>query len=183
MSCHSRHKPIKTLLYTGLALLAFAANSVLCRLALGTEAIDAASFTVIRLLSGTTTLLIIIKMANIKASSSSPKGSWFASLMLFSYATAFSFAYITLETATGALILFGSVQITMVLLSLISGSRLYISEWFGVLIAFSGFVYLILPEITTPSVITLPQSGRLDGCEQPRGLPMLKSGRFFKFCS
>ena len=87
-------------------------------------------------------------MANIKASSSSPKESWFASLMLFSYATAFSFAYITLETATGALILFGSVQITMVLL----GSRLHISEWFGVLIAFSGFVYLILPEITTPSV-------------------------------
>ena len=149
---NSNRSLVKTIFYTGLALLAFAANSVLCRLALGAGAIDASSFTVIRLLSGVITLLVIIKMANHKTSSPIQKGSWFASLMLFLYATAFSFAYITLDTATGALILFGSVQITMVLLSLISGNRLHITEWLGVLIAFAGFVYLMLPEITTPSV-------------------------------
>jgi len=73
--------------------------------------------------------------------------------MLFLYATTFSFAYITLDTGTGALILFGSVQTTMILLSLISGERVHISEWAGVITAFSGFVYLILPDVTTPSVI------------------------------
>jgi len=73
--------------------------------------------------------------------------------MLFIYATTFSYAYISLDTGTGALILFGSVQITMILLSLISGTRLHITEWVGVVIAFAGFIYLILPGVTTPSVI------------------------------
>ena len=143
---------IKTLVFTGLALIAFAANSVLCRLALGEKTIDAASFTVVRLLSGALVLLAIFKITNNKNSSYS-KGSWPASLMLFLYAITFSFAYITLDTGTGALILFGSVQVTMVLLSLISGNRLHITEWMGVAIAFMGFVYLILPGVTAPSVI------------------------------
>ena len=73
--------------------------------------------------------------------------------MLFIYAVTFSFAYVTLDTATGALILFGSVQTTMILLSLLSGNRLHISEWVGVVLAFIGFVYLILPSVVTPSVI------------------------------
>jgi len=73
--------------------------------------------------------------------------------MLFLYAITFSYAYISLDTGTGALILFGSVQITMILLSLISGTRLHFTEWAGVTIAFTGFVYLILPGITTPSII------------------------------
>jgi len=73
--------------------------------------------------------------------------------MLFIYATAFSYAYISLDTGTGALILFGSVQITMILLSYISGTRLHITEWTGVVIAFAGFIYLILPGVSTPSVI------------------------------
>lgn len=73
--------------------------------------------------------------------------------MLFLYAVTFSFAYVTLDTGTGALILFGSVQITMILLSLISGDRLHMSEWVGLTIAFMGFVYLILPEVTTPSAM------------------------------
>lgn len=80
------------------------------------------------------------------------KGSWSASLMLFLYAITFSFAYITLDTGTGALILFGSVQITMILLSILSGNRLHITEWLGVMISFLGFVYLVLPGITTPSM-------------------------------
>ena len=135
-----------------MALIAFAANSVLCRLALGNEAIDASSFTVIRLLSGTIVLLIIIATSrNIKGSSE--KGSWTASFMLFLYAITFSYAYISLDTGAGALILFGSVQITMILLSLISGTRLHYIEWAGVTIAFTGFVYLIMPGITAPSAI------------------------------
>ena len=137
---------------TGLALIAFAANSILCRLALGSEAIDASSFTVMRLLSGTIVLLIIIGSTR-NITGVSTKGSWFASFMLFIYAVTFSYAYISLDTGTGALILFGSVQITMILLSFIAGTRLHFTEWAGVTIAFTGFVYLILPGVTAPSMI------------------------------
>ncbi len=143
---------LKTGILTGLALIAFAANSVLCRLALQNEAIDAASFTIIRLLSGTITLLIILAATG-KFTGVSTKGSWTASFMLFLYAITFSYAYISLDAGTGALILFGSVQITMILLSLVSGVRLHISEWAGVTIAFTGFVYLILPGVTAPSTV------------------------------
>jgi len=146
------HILIKTILFTGFTLIAFAANSVLCRLALGEKTIDASSFTVIRLLSGAIVLLIILKMNRIK-NSSPIKGNWFASLMLFLYAVTFSFAYITLDTGTGAIILFGSVQITMILLSLISGNRLLITEWIGVSIAFIGFIYLVSPGVTSPSIM------------------------------
>lgn len=141
----------KIIILTGLALVAFAANSVLCRLALGNEAIDAAGFTIIRLLSGAITLIIIVGTAR-NTKGVTTKGSWAAGLMLFLYATTFSYAYISLDTGTGALILFGSVQITMILLSLISGTRLHLTEWAGVIIAFTGFTYLILPGVTTPSV-------------------------------
>jgi hypothetical protein len=143
---------VKTLILTILALIAFAANSVLCRMALGENRIDASSFTVIRLLSGVLVLLAIVKITNGKKSLSST-GSWFASLMLFLYAMTFSFAYMTLDTGTGALILFGAVQITMIFISLFSGNRLHLSEWIGLSIAFMGFVYLILPGATAPSVI------------------------------
>ncbi len=142
---------IKTLLLTSLALLAFAANSVLCRLALGEQAIDASSFTIVRLLSAAVVLLAISLIRN-HPPQTTTKTSWIPSLMLFMYAISFSYAYITLQTATGALILFGSVQITMILISVVSGGRLHLSEWLGVLIAFSGFVYLVIPEITTPSI-------------------------------
>jgi drug/metabolite transporter (DMT)-like permease len=147
---------IKTILFTGLALIAFAANSVLCRLALGESAIDASTFTIVRLLAGAIVLTVIMSISKIKSNSntnSSTKGSWPASIALFIYALTFSFAYVTLDTATGALILFGSVQIAMILMSIFSGNRLHISEWFGMAIAFTGFVYLILPGVTTPSVI------------------------------
>lgn len=140
-----------------LALIAFAANSVLCRMALGADTIDAASFTVIRLLSGACVLILIlkcnVKIKNNENKTTTPTGSWFASMMLFLYAITFSFAYITLDTGTGALILFGTVQITMILVSLFSGNRLHISEWSGVVLAFTGFVYLVLPSVTTPSIV------------------------------
>jgi len=142
---------LKISFLTCLALIAFAANSVLCRLALGNETIDAASFTVVRLLSGALTLLLILGMkGNNKGVIS--KGSWAASFSLFLYAITFSYAYLSIDTGTGALILFGTVQLTMILLSLIAGTRLHFSEWSGVIIAFMGFIYLILPNITTPSI-------------------------------
>jgi len=147
---------IKTITLTSLALVAFAANSVLCRLALGEASIDAASFTIIRLLSGALMLFIIISLKNALGKPHTNtkiylKGSWGGSLMLFIYALTFSFAYITLDTATGALILFGSVQITMILMNTLSGNRLHFFEWLGLGVALIGFVYLMLPGINTPS--------------------------------
>ena len=140
---------LKPLILTSLALVAFAANSVLCRLALGEKAIGAAGFTSVRLFSGALVLLCILKVNG--NTRSTTKGSWSAAFMLFLYAVTFSFAYLTLNTGTGALILFGSVQITMILKSLFSGNRLLPIEWMGVVTAFSGIVYLVLPGVTAPS--------------------------------
>ncbi len=134
---------------TCLALIAFAANSVLCRLALGNQTIDASSFTIVRLFSGAITLWLITKLSN-KRSSATVKGSWTASALLFIYAISFSYAYIILDTGTGALILFGSVQLTIISISLISGTHLSLAEWLGITIAFGGFIYLIMPGVTTP---------------------------------
>lgn len=147
-----KHAVLKTLVLTSLAMVAFAANSVLCRMALGNHAIDASSFTVLRLLSGALVLLMIVSLKKTKHQKSS-KGSWAASSMLFLYAITFSFAYITLDTGTGALILFGTVQILMIVVSIFRGNRLHISEWTGVIIAFAGFVYLVLPGISSPSAM------------------------------
>lgn len=144
------HSLLKIIILTGLALIAFAANSVLCRLALGSGAIDASSFTVIRLLSGAI-VLFLITITTHNHTKASKKGSWTASVTLFLYAITFSYAYISLDTGTGALILFGAVQITMILLSLVSGTRLRLAEWLGVIMAFTGFVYLILPGVSAPS--------------------------------
>lgn len=143
---------MKVILGTIFALVAFAGNSVLCRLALGNEAIDAASFTAIRLISGIVILVLILSLSGKKETTAS-KGSWKASLYLFLYAVTFSYAYITLDTGTGALVLFGSVQITMMVISYISGDRFHAIEWFGLIFAFSGFVYLTAPNVSTPSVV------------------------------
>jgi len=143
---------MKIVLYTALALLAFACNSILCRLALGEDAIDAGSFTAVRLLSGIIVLATLMKVTQARSSITS-RGSWRASFMLFIYAVTFSYAYISLETGVGALILFGSVQITMILVSLFSGNKLHYFEWLGVIAAFSGFVYLVMPGVTAPSLI------------------------------
>ncbi len=142
---------IKTTFFTGISLIAFAANSILCRFALGKSTIDASSFTAIRLFSGAIVLLIIVSLKKNNNNSMS-KGSWFASSMLFLYAITFSFAYTSLDTGTGALILYGAIQITMILLSLFSGARLQVAEWIGMAISFAGFVYLILPGVTSPSL-------------------------------
>jgi len=142
---------LKTTIFTVLALIAFAANSVLCRLALGANAIDASSFTVIRLLSAVLVLVVILKTANRQANPVS-SGSWLAGAMLFVYAICFSFAYLSLDTGTGALILFGAVQITMIALSLRAGARMHLTEWLGIVLAFAGFIYLVLPGVSAPSM-------------------------------
>ena len=125
----------------------------MCRLALADGAIDASSFTTIRLVSGAIALFVIISIANDRHSQDiTSKGSWSAGLMLFIYAATFSYAYISLDTGTGALILFGSVQITMILLTVIGGTRIKWAEWAGLCIAFAGFIYLVLPGVSAPSI-------------------------------
>jgi len=143
---------MKTVLFTSLALLAFAGNSILCRLALGDQAIDAASFTWIRLLSGVLFLIVILKIVN-RPDVSVSKGSWKASFMLFVYAICFSLAYISLDTGMGALILFAAVQVTIIMIGLLSGNRLYFIEWLGTVVAFLGFIYLVLPGLSAPPLI------------------------------
>jgi len=139
-----------------MALIAFAANSVLCRLALDVYQMDAGGFTVIRLLSGALVLFTIIHIRHRQQRNQIHfqfTKNWFAACMLFTYATAFSFAYITLDTGVGALILFGSVQITMITYSIYTGNRLSIIEWVGLSMAFAGFIYLIYPDLSSPSAI------------------------------
>ncbi|AOW85100.1 DMT family transporter [Vibrio mimicus] len=145
---------IQTIGYTVAALTAFAANSVLCRIALKDDVIDASSFTAIRLLSGVFMFLVLLSF-KAKQSVSTPNkkaGNWKTALMLFIYAIAFSYAYISLDTGTGALVLFGAVQLTMIATSVFKGKELHISEWLGVLISFSGLAYLVYPTLTTPSL-------------------------------
>jgi len=143
-------KPSTTALLAALALVAFAANSVLCRLALGEAAIDPASYTAVRLIAGAVTLAIIAHCLR-KGYSSRTATNWTSAAMLFLYAVSFSFAYISLSTGVGALILFAAVQITMVGIGLYRGERPRPSEWFGLFIALIGLVYLVSPGITAPS--------------------------------
>ena len=133
-------------------MVAFAANSVLCRMALGKLSIDAASFTSIRLVSGSLTLLLLLRIRYRNTSSRGPmsKGSWISGFMLFLYAACFSYAYISLDAGIGALIAFGTVQITMIGYGFTKGRRLNRAEWLGLLVAFGGFVYLVSPGITAP---------------------------------
>ena len=141
---------MKTILLTILALFAFAGNSILCRLALGNNTIDAASFTWIRLLAGIIALLFIKKIAHANKHTQTT-GSWKTAFILFIYAVTFSFAYISLDTGTGALILFVSVQLTIILSELLSGKKLFAVEWLGTIITLLGFVYLLIPTVSTPS--------------------------------
>jgi drug/metabolite transporter (DMT)-like permease len=144
---------VKTLLYTIFALVAFAMNSVLCRLALGAAAIDAASFSTIRLLSGACTLLLITVLFKGNVSSLN-RGNWISPALLFLYAIAFSLAYINLSAGTGALILFGSVQATMLIAALRSGERPHPLEWAGLFLALIGLVYLVLPGLAAPQPVS-----------------------------
>jgi drug/metabolite transporter (DMT)-like permease len=137
--------------YTSCALVAFAGNSVLCRLALASAAIDAASFTGLRLVSGTLVLALFMACSP-RRSRAAARGSWISAAALFAYAAAFSFAYLTLSTATGALILFGAVQLTMLLAAHLSGEPLRRNELIGAGLACVGLCYLVSPGVTAPSL-------------------------------
>ena len=139
------------LFLTMLALIAFAANSILCRLALYEGLMDAGSFTAVRLISGALILGLIVSFRKQQQHTLQSSGSWLAAGLLFIYAITFSYAYIALDIATGALILFAAGQITLILAALFLGSRLNFLEWLGLLLAFLGFIYLMLPSATTPS--------------------------------
>jgi drug/metabolite transporter (DMT)-like permease len=129
------------------AMIAFASNSLLCRAALRDTGIDAASFTFIRIFSGAVTLWLIIVM---RRSTSSHAGDWTSAFALFVYAAAFSFAYNTLSAGTGALLLFGAVQATMILWGFRKGERLRAIQILGLLVALTGLVMLVLPGISAP---------------------------------
>lgn len=144
---------MKIFFYTGFALLAFAFNSILCRLALGAELIDAASFTLVRLVSGAVVLLAISSFFG-KRNAALKQGSWLSAFFLFAYAICFSFAYISLTTATGALILFGSVQATMIVAALAGGERPGFLEWLGLLAALGGLIYLVFPGLAAPPLFS-----------------------------
>ena len=135
---------LKIITFTTLALIAFAANSILCRLAIGSDTIDPTSFTIIRLLSGMV-MLWLLSYRYQKSQTKQRSTRWLPALMLFTYAACFSYAYTLLDTGVGALVLFGVVQITVVLVSLYSGERLALVQWLGLLMAFSGLVYLLMP--------------------------------------
>ena len=141
---------IRTISYTTLALVAFAANSVLCRIALRRATIDAATFSTIRLTAGAATLVLVTMST--RRVSAHVEGSWTSAGMLFLYAVPFSFAYTRLSAGTGALILFGCVQLTMMIAALRSGERPHPLQWFGLALAFVGLVYLVLPGLAAPSL-------------------------------
>jgi len=141
---------VKTAAFTALALVAFAANSVLCRLALGAATIDAASFSTLRLASGAVVLWLTAAVLKYKISWM-PRSRGISPILLFGYAVPFSFAYIALGAGTGALILFGAVQITMILSALRSGEKPHPLEWTGLMLALAGLVYLLSPGLTAPS--------------------------------
>lgn len=135
---------------TTLAMLAFAGNSLLCRVALKDTAIDAASFTSIRLASGAFMLWLVVHLRHSTAAGS---GNWRSALALFAYAAGFSYAYLTLSAATGALLLFGAVQATMIGYGFWSGERLRGLQLVGVALAMAGLVGLLLPGLSAPPVV------------------------------
>lgn len=149
----SRHRPAsnaRIISLTTLAMIAFAGNSLLCRQALKHTAIDPASFTAIRLVSGALVLWLLVRM---KKTTAAGEGSWAGAFALFAYAAGFSFAYISLSAASGALLLFGAVQATMISYGIWSGERLHLLQSFGVVLAFAGLVGMLLPGLSAPPML------------------------------
>lgn len=137
-------------LLTALAMLAFAGNSLLCRLALRNTGIDAASFTGVRILAGSLVLGAFVYLRHRRLFSNPPHGNWLSALALFVYAAAFSLAYQSLPAGSGALILFGAVQLSMIGHGLWRGERLNLAQSGGFLLAFAGLLLLFLPGLSAP---------------------------------
>ncbi|TXI76843.1 MAG: EamA family transporter [Dechloromonas sp.] len=142
--------PIRLIPLTLLVLLAFAGNSILCRLALRATTIDPATFTSVRLLSGALVLWVLVSTfrRNVRG-----QGNWGSALALLAYAAALSYAYIDLPTGLGALLLFAAVQVTMIGHALTHGERLQVVQWLGLGLAIAGLVGLLLPGLTAPPLI------------------------------
>jgi len=138
---------VRVFALTSLAMLAFAGNSLLCRLALGHTRIDAASFTTLRLISGAAMLWLVVRF---RGGTRSGRGNWTSALALFAYAVCFSFAYINLSVATGALLLFGAVQATMIGVGVVRGERLQMPQLVGLVLAVGGLVGLLMPGLSAP---------------------------------
>jgi drug/metabolite transporter (DMT)-like permease len=141
-------RPVTVLGLTSGALVAFAANSVLCRLALGAAIIDPYAFTAVRLAAGAVTLLALVGWTSRRLALRG--GRWRAAFFLALYAVPFSLAYVRLTTGTGALLLFGAVQLTMIGMGLRAGERPGALEWLGLVGAVTGVVYLVSPGISAP---------------------------------
>jgi drug/metabolite transporter (DMT)-like permease len=141
--------PARVFLLTLLALLAFAGNSLLCRIALKHTAIDPATFTSVRIASGAIVLWLI---ARSHAAHARPAGSWSSALVLFAYAATFSWAYVSLTAASGALLLFGAVQATMIGYGWWIGERPSGRQVIGFALAVAGLVGLLLPGLSAPPV-------------------------------
>lgn len=142
--------PVRIASFSALALVGFAANSLLCRAALAGGAIDPASFTAVRIASGAVTLWLLVAL---RGRSTAIGGSWPSGLALFAYAAAFSFAYLSLPTGSGALLLFGAVQLTMIGSGLLRGERLGSAQWGGLLLAFGGLAWLLWPGVAAPPML------------------------------
>ena len=141
---------LRTAVFTALALIGFAGNSLLCRMALGERMIDAVSFTSVRLGAGAIAMFVIARATG-AAAAAPGAGDWRGAVALFVYAIAFSVAYLRLSTGTGALILFGSVQLTMLGASLWAGQKPRRLEALGLTVAFAGLIALTLPGWSAPA--------------------------------
>ena len=140
---------IKLVLLAVLAMTAFAANSLLCRMALVETDIDPASFTFWRLTSGALMLTLLVVMRNQKPLQ---EGNMASAIALFVYAAGFSFAYVSMTTGAGALLLFGAVQVTMISWGLFKGERMSALQWGGFLLALIGLILLLLPNAAVPQL-------------------------------
>ncbi|HET9820539.1 MAG TPA: DMT family transporter [Burkholderiaceae bacterium] len=139
----------RTLGLTAVAMVAFAANSLLCRLALQGQAIDPASFGSVRLLSGALVLALLVRLR--AGAAPAARRDWVAASMLWLYVACFSYAYLWLSAGTGALVLFGAVQLTMFGVGLARGERFSAAAWAGLALAVGGLVALVLPGVSAPS--------------------------------
>jgi drug/metabolite transporter (DMT)-like permease len=137
----------RIIILTLITMIAFAGNTLFCRMALKLTRIDAAGFTTIRLISGAATLWLIVSLFRRHKSG---KGSWRSAAALFGYAIAYSYAYVTLPAAMGALLLFGAVQATMIGYGISKGERLHGWQIIGLVLALVGLVGLLLPGLTAP---------------------------------
>lgn len=140
----------RTIALTVIAMLAFAANSILCRSALVQSGVDPASFTLVRIVSGAAMMWAICAVARPGRPTA---GSWRAALALFAYAAAFSFAYVSLPAGVGALLLFGAVQATMVITGIVKGEHLTPGRWLGLTLALAGLATLVAPGVSAPPLV------------------------------